>query len=169
MELYFLRHAIAVDCNVSMSESDSERPLSKDGIKKMQKIARGMHSLELSFDLIYGSPYRRARETAEIVAREFGLRSSLRFTPYLEPSADPKRFVKYLQGQKGRAQSILLVGHEPFLSSVVSLLVSGEEKLNITLKKGGLCKLRAERLRSAKCGSLEWLLTPRHLMRIRSS
>jgi len=169
MEFYFLRHAIAVDRDNSMFERDSERPLSKDGIRKMQRIARAMHSLELSFDLIYSSPYRRARETAEIVARELGLRSSLRFTPSLQTSADPKHLVKHLQEQKRGAQSILLVGHEPSLSNVISLLLSGEENLMITLKKGGLCKLRVERLRSGRCGSLEWLLTPRHLMKIGQS
>jgi len=57
----------------------------------------------------------------------------------------------------------LLVGHEPYLSSLISLLSTGGPNLSLTLKKGGLCRLEAEPLRCARCASLEWLLAPRLL------
>ena len=132
----------------------------------MQRIARGMHSLGLSFDLVFSSPYLRARESAELVVREFGLKSSVRFTLLLEPLANSRQLVDQLKKRKGEAQSVLLVGHEPSMTSLISLLLSGEENLMITMKKGGLCKLRVGHLRKGKCASLEWLLTPRQLSRI---
>jgi phosphohistidine phosphatase SixA len=61
----------------------------------------------------------------------------------------------------------LLVGHEPDLSALASLLLTGGGGLTITLKKGGLCRLSAERLRVGRCASLEWLVTPSQLEAMR--
>jgi phosphohistidine phosphatase SixA len=59
-----------------------------------------------------------------------------------------------------------LVGHEPSLSSLVSLLVSGDPGLGVSLKKGGVCKLSVEQLRNGRCATLEWLLSPAQLVEI---
>src|SRR2546430_12625846 len=58
-------------------------------------------------------------------------------------------------------ESVLLVGHEPYLSNLVSLLCAGGPNLSLTLKKGGLCRMEVEQLRAARCAHLEWLLAPR--------
>ncbi len=70
MNLYILRHAIALDPS-EWKKSDSERPLSKEGIRKMKKAAKGMRRMDLHFDWILTSPFRRAYDTAQIVAKEF--------------------------------------------------------------------------------------------------
>jgi phosphohistidine phosphatase len=57
----------------------------------------------------------------------------------------------------------MLVGHEPFLSQLISLLVSGDTESSVLLKKGGFCKLSTEHLKHGKCATLEWLLTPRQM------
>ena len=59
--------------------------------------------------------------------------------------------------------SILLVGHEPYLSGLVSLLAAGHEGFCVVLKKGGLCKLATESLKLGRCAALEWLLTPKQM------
>jgi phosphohistidine phosphatase len=57
--------------------------------------------------------------------------------------------------------SLALVGHEPHLSSLVGILAAERAKLDITLKKGGVCYLSAHDLRPREhCATLEWLLTP---------
>ena len=38
---------------------------------------------------------------------------------------------------------IMVVGHEPYLSALISTLIAGTEELSITLEKGGLCKHEA--------------------------
>src|SRR5258708_7959635 len=63
----------------------------------------------------------------------------------------------------GAPGEVLLVGHEPNLSELISLLVSGDARLSITMKKGGLCKVSAEILAARRCASLEWLLTPKQM------
>ena len=63
----------------------------------------------------------------------------------------------------GARQHILLVGHEPYLSRLISTLVTGSSALPLVMKKGGLCKLSIDTLRFGRCATLEWLLTPRQL------
>jgi phosphohistidine phosphatase len=161
MNLFLLRHAIAVEPGALSGASDADRPLSAEGKKKMRKIALGMKTLELSFDLILSSPYVRARETAEIVAHEFG--SVLEFTPRLEVGGDPATLVAEVDARARGLTNVLLVGHEPQLSKLISYLLAGNSGLSVTMKKGGLCKLDVPRLRYARSASLEWLLTPSQL------
>jgi len=61
---------------------------------------------------------------------------------------------------------LLLVGHEPQLSALISTLTSGNASARPLLKKGGLCKLEVEKLQIGKCANLLWLLTPRQLISI---
>jgi len=166
MNLFLLRHGIAVDPGALSGASDADRPLSQEGKKKTRNIARGMKALELSFDLILSSPYARARETAEIVAHEFGLDAVVEFSPRLEVGGDPASLVAEIAARGKDLNDVLLVGHEPQLSKLISYLLAGNSGLSITMKKGGLCKLDVPRLRYARSASLEWLLTPSQLVRI---
>ena len=165
MNLFLLRHAIAVEPGALSGASDAARPLSPEGKEKMRKIARGMKVLDLSFDLILSSTYVRARETAEIVVREFG--SVLEFTPRLEVGGDPAALVAEVAARSKGMEDVLLVGHEPQLSRLISHLLSGNSGLSVTMKKGGLCKLDVSRLSYARSASLEWLLTPSQLARLK--
>ena len=163
MELYLLRHAIAVEREEFAGE-DSERPLTAEGEKKMRRIAQGMAALKLSFDLILSSPYRRAQETANIVASHFNMRRHMRLTETLTPGGDRRALIQEVSALEGRAGSIVLVGHEPYLSTLAISLVFGRTVGRLNLKKGGLCKLNVERIRLGRCAKLDWLLTPRHLI-----
>ena len=163
MELYFLRHAIAEDRTGSRLISDKDRQLTSKGAKKMECVAKGMKNLELSFDLVLSSPYLRAKQTAEIVVKSFHLQKALEFSSHLIPEGNPKELIEELNVSYHKKKNILLVGHEPFLSSLISLLVSGKTDMSITLKKAGLCKLSVERLQYEHCATMEWLLTPRQI------
>lgn len=167
MELYILRHGVAAERGSKEYPSDGDRPLTPDGVKKLRRIVRSMRSLELSFDLILTSPYVRARQTADIVAEGLGLELSLELSALLEPGADLERLIADLASRKKGSGRILVVGHEPMLSSLISLLLSGEEDLEITLKKGGICKLAIRSLSPGRCATMEWLLTPKQLVGIR--
>ncbi len=59
-----------------------------------------------------------------------------------------------------------MVGHEPFLSEMVSRLLTGSVAPVIALKKGGLCKLTVESFKPVCRATLEWLLTPGQLAKI---
>jgi len=160
MDLYLLRHAIAEERGPLWSGHDADRPLTKKGAKKMRRIAAIMKESGLSFDLILSSPLRRARETAEIVADLFECRDRLKFTSHLKVGGSPAALVREINAKYGKLTSILLVGHEPSLSGLISVLLSGIESLSITMRKGGLCKLTVESLQYGRCATLEWLLGP---------
>ena len=158
MDLYILRHAIAE--SHSAPKPDSQRRLTLDGAQKMRRIAKGMKALDLKFDLILSSPYLRARETAEIVAKTFGCEKALKLSPALAADGNPKELIEELKHKYRREKRVVLVGHEPYLSNLVSLLLSGHTDISVNLKKGGLCSLTIAELHYGRCATLEWLLTP---------
>jgi phosphohistidine phosphatase len=159
MNLYIIRHAIAVDEGTSEYESDSERPLTDKGRKKMRQIAKGLRSLGVEFDLILSSPYVRARETAEILAEVFKMKKKIDFSDNLIPMGNPELLITEVN-EKFSVESMAVIGHEPHLSTLVGLLVGENGKLDVTLKKGGVCYLLADDLHQERRATLQWLLTP---------
>jgi phosphohistidine phosphatase len=166
MDIYILRHAIAEQRGTPGFERDSDRPLTAKGERKMRKIAEGMHAMELAFDLILSSPILRAKQTAEIVAKVFNAGSILEFSDALAVGSEPAQVISELKKWRHPLRSVLLVGHEPYLSTLISTLISGDGDLSITMKKGGLCKLTIDSLEDGRHATLEWLLAPNHLARI---
>ena len=89
MELYLLRHALAVDRGTPGYEDDSRRPLTAGGRKQMKRGVKGMKALGLSFGWIFSSPFLRARETAEIVGKALKMEDRLKFSEHLAAGGDP--------------------------------------------------------------------------------
>ena len=111
--------------------------------------------------MILSSPFVRARQTAEIVAGELKLKKRLQFTDTLACGGSLKNLVGLLAGLESAPEDVLLVGHEPNLSRLISLLVSGDaDAAAVEMKKGGLCKLEIVELEYGQCARLAWLLTP---------
>lgn len=167
MELYLLRHAIAINRGTEgyLGDVDDRRPLTADGFKKMTEAARGMQRLELSFDEILSSPLPRAWETAGIVARAIRRENRLVKCPELAPEAPTGNIVELLKLRKDKA-SILLVGHEPGLSRLTMQLLNGGSSEFLEFKKGGMAKLELEFSRGHARGLLVWFVTPRILRSI---
>jgi phosphohistidine phosphatase len=163
VNLYLLRHGLAVELGSPGYQKDADRPLTPEGRRKMKKVAAGLRALDLSFDLILSSPYVRARQTAELVASGLGIKRRLQMCDALVPGARFKGLIDLIHHLEPAPQELLLVGHEPYLSDLISLLLSGEIGLSLTMKKGGLCKLAIESLQLGRCATLEWLTTPGQL------
>jgi phosphohistidine phosphatase len=163
MNIYILRHGIAVERGTKGFENDSERPLTAKGKRQLRKSAAAMRKMKLRFDLILSSPYERAKRTAEIVAEELKLKKRLKFSDSLKYENDPAMVVGEIIVLKSAPKDLLLVGHEPYLSRLISWLASGEDGVAIDFKKGGLCKLEVDKLRPGKCAQLAWLLTPKQM------
>ena len=156
MEIYVLRHGIAVERGTPGYKKDSDRPLTKEGEEKVEQIAQAMLAMDLKFDLILSSPYVRAAKTAKIVASE--LDQEVTFTEFLEPDGNGLALTTLINDEK--PQRVLLVGHEPNFSELTSRLLTGKERMAINFKKAGLCKLTAEPVASGRA-TLEWFLTPK--------
>lgn len=166
MILYIVRHAIAEQRNENISQSeDSQRPLTDQGRKKFRKIARGLRELGTQIDLILTSPYLRAADTARILRKELEVDSDDLITlDALTPYGDAAQLVNEISLKYGTVEGLALVGHEPALSRLISMLLSGDPTLPISLKKGGICRLSAQNLTYGRCATLDWLLTPAQLV-----
>jgi phosphohistidine phosphatase len=122
--------------------------------------------LGVEFDLILSSPYVRACETAEILAEVFKMKNKIVFSDHLIPEANPELLIGEIN-EKHTVDSLAIVGHEPHLSTLIGLLVADTAKIEITLKKGGVCHLSADDLHHHDHrATLEWLLPPGILMEI---
>jgi phosphohistidine phosphatase len=109
----------------------------------------------------------RARQTAELVADILRLRNKVQLCEHLAPEGNPRDLIAYLTRLDPMPDSVLLVGHEPYLSGLISLLVCGSTRLALNLKKAGLCKLTLTGLKAGRCATLEWLLTPKQMSLMR--
>lgn len=159
MDLYLLRHGIAEER--SLRGSDSRRALTNEGKTRTLRLARLLKSMGVSFDLILSSSYVRAWETAAIVADTLKAGDRVRETPHLEPGGGQEQLLRHLESGEQTPSSVLLVGHEPDLSALIALLVTGNDAPIVVMKKGALCKLEVTHLRFGKCATLAWLLPPK--------
>ena len=159
MNLYIVRHAIAVQCSTPGYDDDSQRPLTDTGRKKMKKIVKGLHQLDLELNVILSSPYVRARDTAKILAKEFDMTEEIAFSDNLIPPGNLENLVSEIH-EKYDVDNVALVGHEPMLSSLISWLATGNTDMRVTLKKGGVAYLVADNLYQDGRAALQWLLTP---------
>ena len=127
MNLYVLRHGIAVESGTPGYERDSERPLTPKGKRQLRQIAAAMKKMDLRFDLILSSPFLRARQTAEIIAKNLrSCEKQLAFSDALTPAGNPKALIQQLNELHPEPENVLLVGHEPYLGQVVALLTAGK-------------------------------------------
>lgn len=156
MNLYFLRHGIAEDAHGAMRDAD--RALTGDGREQLADIARTLGRLGVKPDLILSSPLVRARQTAEIVAPVLG--SPMEIADELQPGCTLDDLQRVL-GPFSR-ESIMLVGHEPDLSSMAARLINADEQ-GIVLKKAGLICVNVDGITRRARGRLTALLTPKML------
>jgi phosphohistidine phosphatase len=124
-----------------------------------------MRRLGLRFDVIVSSPLLRARQTAEIVSRELSQQNTVSISANLAPGKNAAPLLASLADRNQK--SVLLVGHEPQLSRLISTLVSGSGALSLTMKKGGLCRLTVAHPGRPGTATLEWLITPSQLAALR--
>jgi phosphohistidine phosphatase len=163
MQLLVIRHAIAEDREkfAESGEPDDERPLTRKGIRRMKQVAKGLAAAGGSIDVLATSPLKRAVQTAEIVADEFGL-GGPEVIPSLVPGASFDEFSKWAESL-GEVKTVAVVGHEPHLSGLIGWLAGGQ----VEMKKGGACLLEFESAPRQGAGTILWSLTPGLARRLR--
>lgn len=159
-----MRHAIAEDR--SATGRDEDRRLTAEGKRKLREVVAGMRALELPVERVLSSPLRRAIETAEIVAEAWDSSEEIEITSALAPGAGPDAVISAL-GEIGHPSGVMLVGHEPDLTDLVSTLLTGTPSLiHVGFRKAGLAGIVVSTLPPRSAGSLEFFLTPGQLRRI---
>ena len=162
MKIYLIRHSNAVDPGTPGYEDDSLRPLTEKGRDKMKDIASALKGLDVNSDLIVSSPYVRAQQTAEILAKVLKYKQELTFSDALVPMGNADNIIGEIN-EKYSVDELVLVGHEPCLSVLIGTLTAGNPELAINIKNGGVCCLSSDDLHTERKAVLEWLLTPKIL------
>ena len=158
MELYLIRHGIAQERDLAITDDD--RTLTKVGQDKTKEVAKRLYNLGLRFDLILTSPLVRSHQTAEIFTQT-QLSSHLQVSTDLAPNGNIHAWLNWLEQQNYPPNSKLaLIGHQPDLGAWASMLVWGEAKEALILKKAGIIGLNLPTMRSPIGQSQMFLLTP---------
>jgi phosphohistidine phosphatase len=163
MRLLIVRHAIAGDrvAFAATGRPDAERPLTGRGRRQMWLEARGLVKALPSLDRIASSSLKRARQTARIIASAYG-RSQVTTVAGLTPGADPADLIRWLNAQTG-TDCVAIVGHEPDVGMLVSLLLAGTRAVSVRMKKGAACLIEFSGDVAPGAGTLCWHLAPKQL------
>jgi len=167
LDLYLLRHGdsgkrMAVAAGVNTGDA----PLTIVGREEIAIIARSVKALNLRISAIVTSPLKRAVQTAKIIAKVLAIENRISIWNDLVPEGNRSKLYNRLN-QYTRDSSVLMIGHEPYLSNMMYDMIFQKNRVNqlgrISLKKAGLAKIRVISLTPNISGELRWLLTPKIL------
>jgi phosphohistidine phosphatase len=163
MKIIIIRHAIAEDRAVFAEHNtdDNLRPLTDKGAKRMEQSRQGLKRLEPEADYIFSSTLTRAVQTADLIAECYpeAIRKAI---PQLNPGSDPAKLTSLL-AELPTQSTILLIGHEPDLSELISWCTNGSHFNFLQLKKGAACLLQFKGTAKPASAEMIWLLPPRQL------
>jgi len=157
MEIYLMQHGESYS-----KDKDPERGLTPQGEEQIHLSGKALKKMDVHFDLIISSPKKRARQTAEIIARELGYpQDGIEVTETLEPTVPAEDALSYLTSYSLKNR-IFLAGHLPSLGKIASALMSDKAQVSVHFEMGGMVRIDVEEL-PAHNGNLHWLLTPDQL------
>lgn len=164
MKLLVIRHGVAEDRDefaAAGHDDDALRPLTRHGARQMERVVKALRRVRPSIDVLASSPYVRAMQTAELVARRY---AHMAITPVdaLTPDHPPTDFLRWVRAQ-APVPTIAAVGHEPHLGRLVTWLLTGSPSGWLALKKGGACLLELPDRPRAGSAVVRWVLTARQL------
>lgn len=142
MDLFILRHG---EADKSSDGGDFVRPLTVEGTMDVAHVAEWLNDLGVEFDAIITSPLKRAQQSASIVPKIFNIKNNLMNWEELQPGRNRIEFYQKLSSEQLFKQEsvVLVVGHEPYLSSLISEIISEPNaSSHVVLKKAGLAKIR---------------------------
>lgn len=153
MLLYLVRHAHAVS-----DEENPLRPLSARGREDVRAMASFFRQNQAFAPAqLWHSSLVRARETAEILWQELGLDGGLVETPGLLPEDDPEETATRV-GSLMSVRPFAIVGHEPHLSALATLLIRGRtHPIAVEFKKGAVLALERTDEVHKKTGLPRWV------------
>lgn len=158
MKLLLVRHAIALDRDTP-GIADSLRPLTEEGVAKFKKAAKAL-SVMVTPDVVLTSPYLRAKQTAEILARHWGAMPVQESDPLAEGL---RSALEESLARLPASATVALVGHEPHLSDWTATWLGAENADAFAYKKGGVALIEFDEGVARGAGRLVWFLSPRVL------
>ncbi len=152
VRVHLLRHAHAGDAFEWIGDDDL-RPLTGKGRQQAARLGAFLGSHGIRPDVIVSSPLLRAHQTAEIVAEALGM--TVRTDGRLGAGFGQRELWAVLD--ETGAREILLVGHDPDLSMLLTYLI---DAAGMHLKKGTLATIDLHTKLGDGEGELCWLVPP---------
>ena len=152
-QVYLVRHGLAED--VSATGADFDRALTATGVRKMKAAAHGLATIGVQPARLIASPYRRAQETAEVLAdvldpadretwEELGCGVDVQVVAAKLANLDPR-------------EDVMLVGHEPDMGVLLSFFLTGQPDGFWThFRKGAVACIAGANLPPHGYARLEW-------------
>lgn len=154
-QLYVLRHGIAVPHGTPNIEDDDRR-LTPKGERRIRQTGQALRRLRIKLDRILTSPLPRAARTAELIAEALGIEYLLEPADDLRAGKSAASIREWLSTRS--ENRLMIVGHDPAFSDLVSLLAAGGPNAQISpLRKGGMAAFRTQ---SEGKFELDWLARP---------
>jgi len=164
MLILIVRHAQAGEQDPAKYSDDTLRPITRRGREIHEDVSAMLRRRKLVPDVVASSPWRRAWQTAQIMCQEFSGKKKMKpiEARSLIDSPDLNAIRKDLEPLDG-ISTVALVGHEPWLSELASLLLVGEpHRLSVDFPKSGVIGIEAAAL-EAGAGMLQFLVRPKLL------
>jgi phosphohistidine phosphatase len=118
VKVYLVRHAEAVPEDHAIRDDD--RWLTARGREAARGLARLLREQHVEPDAVLSSPLPRAMQTAELLADGLDYLGVVEALPQLRPGAHPRKAAEELAT---RGMSVVVVGHEPQISSLAAFLL----------------------------------------------
>lgn len=161
-----MRHAPAEKRNPRAWPDDDLRPLTSKGRRAFLRAARGMVAAGPAPRIILASPALRTLETARILAGAAGRPPGRVIVVPALHHAVPARTALAALAALALPRSAAVVGHEPNLGELASLLLAGRTGARLPFRKGGACLIEADAV-APGAGRLAWFLDPVRLAALR--
>jgi phosphohistidine phosphatase len=150
MKLYLVQHGEAV-----AREVDPDRPLSEQGRRDVQAMAALLAASGVRVERVWHSGKRRAQQTAQLLASKLLAAGKAEAVDGIRPNDPVEAFITDADVWE---QDTLVVGHLPFMSRLVSLLVTGDPQRDIVdYHPGSVACLER---RDADTWVLAWMVRP---------
>jgi phosphohistidine phosphatase len=153
LQLHFLRHADAGDPE-AWAGDDADRPLSEKGELQAERLGSFLAEIGFRPDAIITSPKVRAARTAEVVGDAIGV--GVRVDERLAGGFGPAT-VDGILADAGSPRRVVLVGHDPDFSQVLSWLAGAD---GLTMRKGAFARVDVRGSVADGHGTLRWLVPP---------
>ena len=148
--------------DISSTGKDGDRPLSPKGCERFKQICKSLDHLNLKFDLLLDSPLLRSQQTADIFCEYFSVKKR-QISQNLKPLAPVEGLL--LEITAFHISSVVVFGHQPFLTRFISYCVVGDKKVFTFLKRGGMAFLDFPLAVQAGSAKMKALLSPKYLLK----
>ncbi len=147
--VYLVQHGEA-----KPESEDPDRPLTARGREDVLLVARHAAGVGVKVERVLHSGKLRAKQTAEILANHLHPAGGVEETSGLSPMDPPESARSVIEGAK---EPVMIVGHLPHLSRLLSLIVIGNPEMEVVrFRTGEIVSLA----KSDKKWSVAWILTP---------